>query len=186
MFRLIRSIVASVAVAALCVSSASAQTSDDSVARIRAAVSPGQTITVTDGNDRSLSGVLLAASNERLRLRTSSGVREVAVQEVAEVQRKGDSPWNGFLIGAVLGAAVGFSTYEDCQPMPPMTTCGGNLTNSRGMETAAAAALFGAVGLTVDVFLQGSTTVFRRETRRATVGVGAFGGRVGGQLALRF
>lgn len=111
----------------------------------------------------------------RARLAVPSSIASVAPQQVQEVQQtkaRRDDPWNGLLIGAVLGAAIGFATYTPCEPVPPARLCEGNLTNSRGMETAAAAALFGAVGLTVDLFLQRSPSAHgsgRRPARQFDV-----------------
>ena len=87
------------------------------------------------------------------------------VQETREPKPRRDAPWNGLLVGAVLGATIGFSTYTPCEPQPPAKVCEGNLTNSRGMETAVAAALFGAVGLTVDLFMDRSPAVHRPDHR---------------------
>lgn len=88
------------------------------------------------------------------------------VQETREPKPRRDTPWNGLLVGAVLGATLGFSTYTPCDPQPPAKVCEGNLTNSRGMETAVAAALFGAVGLTVDLLMQRSPSAHRPDRRR--------------------
>lgn len=105
----------------------------------------------------------------RERLTMISGGRstgEATGQDVAQTRTRGDSPWNGLLIGAALGALVGFSTFTDCEPVGPYRTCEGNLTTNRGMETAACAALFGAVGLTLDVFLDRSNDVPSAPKRR--------------------
>jgi hypothetical protein len=112
------------------------------------------------------------------------------VGQIAEVRKDGDSVWNGFLIGAVVGAAIGFGTFEECEPEPPATVCGGNLTKNRGMETAVAAALFGSIGLGVDLLHQGTSTVYRAADPtpkgRVAVRVTATPAEVAGRVAVRF
>jgi hypothetical protein len=111
---------------------------------------------------------------------------ESARQEVAEVAKRRDSPWNGFLVGAALGAAIGFGTFTECEPVPPARTCEGNLTTSRGMETVAGAALFAAVGMTVDLLMDRSTTVARTPASRRGVSVTASPARVQAQYRVAF
>lgn len=100
----------------------------------------------------------------RARLAVPTSIVSLApenIQEVQESKARRDAPWNGFLVGAVLGAAIGFATYTPCEPQPPARICEGNLTNSRGMETVAGAALFGAIGLTVDLLMNRSPSAHR-------------------------
>ena len=165
---------------------ASAQTSDAALARVRARLQPGDRITVIDDGSAT-TGRFVEAARGTIRLRTAPGIVEVPIQEVEEVRKRGDSPWNGLLIGAALGAAIGFGTYDPCEPEPPETVCGGNLSSNRAMETAVMAATFGAVGLAVDVFLDRSTTIYRaRAPRRRAVGLSVSRRRAAALVAVRF
>ena len=110
-------------------------------------------------------------SMTRVRLRLAAPeptliVAQGTVHTPDDLGPRRDSPWNGLLIGAVLGAAIGFSTYTPCDPEPPAKLCEGNLTNSRGMETAVAAALFGSIGMTVDLLLDRSPSAHRVDRAR--------------------
>lgn len=176
-----------VAAALMTATAANGQAIDDSVVRIQARLQQGDRITVIDTSGRSVSGVLLGVSGGSLHLRGPNGPIALATQQVEEVQKRGDSPWNGLLVGAAIGAAVGFGTYEECEPVPPEHVCGGNLTTSRGMETAVAAALFGAIGLSVDVLMQGTTTTYRAPSpARSGFRVAVSRSQVGAQFGLRF
>jgi hypothetical protein len=166
---------------------AAGQASDDSVARIQARLQQGDRITVTDTSGRSVSGVLVGVSADAVQMRGASGPIAIKTQEVEEVRKRGDSPWNGLLLGAALGATLGFATYEECDPVPAEHVCGGNLTTSRGMETAVVAALFGGIGLSVDILMQGTTTTYRAPARTpAGFRVGISRSQVGAQFGMRF
>jgi len=171
----------------LAATQAASQPLDSSVARIQAQLERGDRITVTDTSGRSVSGVLLDVAAGSMHLRGAAGPVEIPVQEVEEVRRRGDSPWNGLLLGAALGATLGFSTYTECDPQPPEHLCGGNLTTNRGMETAVAAAMFGAIGLSVDILMQGTTTTYRAPSpARSGFRVAVSPSQVGAQFGMRF
>lgn len=167
-----------------------AQSYDTSTVQFGSRLSQGDRLMVIDTDHRVSSGVFHRVSGSSLRMLEDGVFKDIAVEQIAEVRKRGDSPWNGFLIGAALGAAIGFGTFEECQPVPPAAVCGGNLTTNRGMETAVAAALFGSIGLTVDLLTQRSTTVYRATEppakRRVSVRVTATTSEVGGRLAVRF
>lgn len=167
-----------------------AQSHAPSMVQFGSRLSQGDRLVVIDTEHRVSSGVFHRVSSSSLLMLENGVFKDIAVEQIAEVQKRGDSPWNGFLIGAALGAAIGFGTFEECQPVPPATVCGGNLTANRGMETAVAAALFGSIGLAVDVLTQRSTTVYRATEptakRRVSVRVTATASEVGGRLAVRF
>jgi hypothetical protein len=143
-------------------------------------------VTIVRADGGVASGVLVGMSSDSLRVRVQRAIADIPLQEVDEVQKRGDPPWNGLLVGAALGAAIGFGTYTECEPVPPAGTCEGNLTASRGMETLAAAALFGALGLTADVLLDRSRTVYRAGPTRPGFNVTASARRVTARYRIVF
>jgi hypothetical protein len=164
---------------------AAAQGLTDSATRIRAKLTSGDRVTIMRPDGGPSSGVLATWPDDSVRVR-GERVTEVRMQDVAEVEKRRDSPWNGFLIGGALGAAIGFGTYTDCEPVPPYRTCEGNLTTSRGMETAVAAALFAAVGLSVDLLMDRSPIVVPARAPRRAFSVTASPTRVQARYGVRF
>lgn len=184
-----RSAAAALAIALVPVmaSGASAQALTTSGAdRLGGSLATGDRVTIVHTDGVGTSGVLVGMTDGSLRVRIGRAIAEIPMQEVAEVQKRGDPPWNGLLIGAVLGAAIGFGTYTDCEPVPPYKTCEGNLTTSRGMETLAAAAMFGAIGLTADLLLDGSRTVYRAAPARPGISVAVAPRRVKAEFRILF
>ena len=69
----------------------------------------GDRVFVTDGSGRQTAGVFAKVSDSSISLLVDGQLQDLPVADVREIARQGDSLWNGFLIGAGIGAALGVS-----------------------------------------------------------------------------
>ena len=161
---------------------AAAQSIDDAtVAKIRNRVAAGDHVSVTDGNRRTVSGVLSNVSDTLIQVATAEGPVEIPMLEVAEVKQRGDRRWDAALFGAAIGGVLGYSTGGG--------GCGAQeflCLDFRGPAAAAGALVGGGIALVADLLHEGSHTVYRakRIVRRVDVNLSPAGAQV--RVALRF
>ena len=70
-------------------------------------VKSGDTVFVMDGSGRETTGVFAKVSDSNLSLLVDGQLQDLPVTDVRQIARRGDSVWNGFLIGAAIGAVIG-------------------------------------------------------------------------------
>ena len=113
-------------------------------------------------------GNLLSLGSGSLLLFVDGSRREIPVDAVDRIQRRGDRVTNGALIGAAIGASLwGITVAQHGGEMLPYAF--------------GAAIGYGLVGAGVDAMISGRTTIYSRPTSAAT----RAGGKRGG-IALRF
>jgi len=108
-----------------------------------------------DGSGRETAGVFAKVSDSNLSLLVDGQLQDLPVTDVRQSARRGDPVWNGFLIGAGIGAALGVATFVDCDELIyeecPHPATGGVVF---GLT-------FGGAGALIDHFIRGRTVVFR-------------------------
>jgi hypothetical protein len=120
-----------------------------------AQVKPGQEVRVTDVAGDRLAGRIDALTNEAL---TVEG-RVLSAAQVAKIERKGDSLWNGLAIGAAIGVLL---------PLLPTEAC----SNQSDAGCIASGIVTGALlGLAFDAAHRGYTTVYRADRGKPSVRV---------------
>ena len=98
-------------------------------------IKAGQTVYVIDSKGVETRGRLLALSRSELSIRSEHQDRRFAADEVRQVQRYGDSLWNGAIIGAAVsvpGAMFADPRYVPCDDQPART-CTDNEVGSRAL-----------------------------------------------------
>jgi len=135
-------------------------------------VKAGESVRVTDLSGSRLAGRIEALTNDAL---TVQG-RVLGVAQVAKIERKGDSLWNGLAIGAGAGLLL---------PLLPTESC----SNQSTAGCVASGIVTGALlGLAIDAIHRGYTTVYRAGHGKPSVRVlpelGGRGGHV--ELSLSF
>ena len=91
-----------------CTSSAEAQEIATSLSELQLLVRPGETVTVTDAEGRSVKGQVEVLSPSLLVLSDRSGRHEWADSDIASIRQvKSDSLGNGALIGLAVGGGIG-------------------------------------------------------------------------------
>ena len=140
-------------------------------------VKSGDTVFVTDGSGRETTGVFAKVSDSNLSLLVDGQLRDLPVMDVRQIARRGDSVWNGFLIGAALGAAIEIASFANCDD-----------TYEECVHPAAAGAVgglvFGGVGALIDHFIKGRTVVFRVKNTALRLRPGAAVGQHGVSASL--
>jgi hypothetical protein len=132
-----------------------AQESDWQRASERLAGDQEITVVTTDGTTGK--GVLTAIDASGVTLTLSTGTVRYDVSQIVEVRRRGDSVWNGALIGSAAGGAFGLLGYAH--------PCSGR-SCYREEFLGAFATLGLGVGLAIDALRVGSTSVYRQPSPR--------------------
>jgi hypothetical protein len=123
---------------------------------------------VVDDTGTESRGRVDALTSTQLTLDVDGVIRRLDEARVRQVQRYGDSVWNGTLIGvgaALPGMLLGDSQYRPC-------------TNDRTRQCAqndmpyrlAAVGIFGAIGAGIDALMRARHQVFLAPTKSATEG----------------
>jgi hypothetical protein len=147
-------------------------------------VKPGDTVEMTDGTNRRLTGVVQGLAPSALTVKVDGRDQQWALADMRELWRRGDSLKNGALIGAAAGGAAGLiggiglaSLFENevgagARPLAAMTALG---------------ALGGlAAGAGIDALITGRTLVYRAPARSVTMLPLVSSGTRGIRLTVRF
>jgi hypothetical protein len=114
----------------------------------------GRVFVQVAGQGEEMAGHLLDLGPSGITLLVDGVRREVPLESVLRVQTRGDSLWNGTLIGAAIGAvvfALVASEYGDA--VYPGALLG--------------TALYASLGASVDALIPGRTTLYRKTPRDA-------------------
>ena len=78
----------------------------------------GQTVEILDDQQRTIRGKVAALSLESISLVVDGKATEIYIDHISRIVRRGDSVWNGALIGLAAGAATGFLAVSSgsCDP----------------------------------------------------------------------
>jgi hypothetical protein len=124
----------------------------------------GDTVVVTDRTGRTTRGTLLVLSATSIKL-ACPAVREIPIDQILRIDKRGDSLSDGFKRGAIAGAALG--VFRALQVKGPYGL----------MNIHTQAIEFGLLGLLVDAIHRGRTTVYRAPGNSAGLTVAPLGGR---------
>jgi hypothetical protein len=111
----------------------------------------GNTVYVTETTGTETKGKIVEVSATSLVLDVNGIQRRLDQGSVQDVQRRGDSVWNGLLIGAAVGASamlLADPTYERCAN-DPQRLC----ANSHMGERVLAVGVMGAAGAGIDALI---------------------------------
>jgi hypothetical protein len=140
----------------------------DKLARIARAL--GDTVEVTEGDGVVVSGVLSKVTDRTIMLAS----RELPLDGVLKIDRRGDPIWDGALIGAGVGLAVSSGVAEVC------------LHESRPACALGPVAFYSAMGALWDKLHVGRTTIYRRRGARAHTAVVPFASARATGVAVRW
>jgi hypothetical protein len=118
----------------------------------------GNTVFVIDNAGSETKGKIVDVSASAMVLDVNGTRRRMEEDSVRQVQRFGDSVWNGLLVGASVGAAgmlIADPTYEPCQN-DPQKLCADPQTGQRVL----AVGVTGAVGAGIDALIRGRHQVY--------------------------
>jgi hypothetical protein len=124
-------------------------------------VKSGDTVYVLDSSARETTGTFAKASQASMELLVDGQIREIPLTDIRQVARRGDSLWNGALIGAAFGAVT------------LQASCGSALNGSgectrlgRVGLAMMGAGVWGAIGAGIDALIHGRTVVYRSTAQR--------------------
>lgn len=146
--------VLAVVVASGCAARAPARTFAD----LQQRVSRGATVYVIDSSGGETRGKVREVSSSALVLSVDGIDRRLEADTVRQVQRYGDSLWNGLLIGmavATPGMLIADPTYDPC-PGDPSRRC----ANSQVGQRILGIGLMGAIGAAVDAAIRGRHQIY--------------------------
>ena len=84
----------------------------DSVENLRSRLESGNTVYVTDAGARETKGTFVKISDTALTIGVDGQDREILFADLRQIEKRGDSVMNGFLIGAAIGAAMGAAPWR--------------------------------------------------------------------------
>ena len=124
------------------------------------------TVFVLDDRGAETTGRLLRFDEQSILLLVNGQERRIGLDHVVKIDRRGDSLKNGFLAGAVVGAAIGLLTsgLADCRSGGQFERCPAGARVVFGLVSAG---VYGAVGMGVDAAIPGRTTLYRKPTTSA-------------------
>ena len=118
----------------------------------------GNAVYVIDNTGNETKGTLVDVSSSALILDVNGLPRRMEQDSVRQVQRYGDSLWNGFFIGVAVGIPgllIADPTYEPCQN-DPEALC----ANAQAGQRVLALGIMGAVGAGIDALIRGRHQVY--------------------------
>jgi hypothetical protein len=130
---------------------AEAQQPVGSMETLLSRVKSGDTVYVTDSMARETTGTFVKLADGTLTVLAGGQLRDMPTLDVRQVSRHGDSVWNGFLIGAAIGVALG--------------AVGGAMQNDYAVSITANTLMFGGISALIDHFIDGRTVVYRAGPR---------------------
>lgn len=115
------------------------------------------TVYVRDRSGAESKGRLLELSSDSLVLLVNGDERRVALGDISRVEKR-DSLKNGFLIGAVVGVAMGLLSagISDCPGDDP----GGSCPVARAALALIGPPVYGALGAGIDALIPGRTALY--------------------------
>ena len=137
-----------------CSSRAPARTFADLQQRVR----PGQTVYVIDDTGTESRGTLTSLSPTQLSYDVNGIARQLDAARVRQVQRYGDSLWNGTLIGVLI--ALPGMLIADPQYKPCTTDPSGRCAENDAAYRVAAVGIFGAIGAGIDALMRSRHQLF--------------------------
>jgi len=143
-------------------SSASAQQAEPSLTDAGKHLKMGDRIFVSDGQGHETAGLFAKLSDSSVSVLVNGQLEEISVADIREIEKRGDSLLNGFLIGAAIGAGLEVAAYASCDDA--VSDC-----LNPGAAAAVGGGVFGAVGALIDHFIKGRTPVFR--VKQTAVGI---------------
>jgi hypothetical protein len=133
---------------------ANAQAPADAWAAAHERVELGESVIVEAAGTPRQTGLLQSLSPDGLTVMVAGEARFIRRDDVQKLWKRGDSKWNGFLIGAgATGVVMGGFLAALCD-----NDCGGEAVAG----TAIYAGLGGLVGVGVDALIVGKTLVYKR------------------------
>ncbi len=119
------------------------------------------TVFVLDDRGAETTGRLLRFDEQSILLLVNGQERRIGLDRIVKIDRRGDSLRNGFVAGAVLGAAIGALTsgLADCRSGGQYQGCH---AGGRVVFALVSAGVYGAVGTGIDAAIPGRTTLYRR------------------------
>ena len=121
---------------------------------------PGHTVFVIDDTGAETRGSVVTLSRDAIVLSTSAGTRSFDAARIRQIQRYGDSLWNGALIGAAVavpGVMIGDPPYRAC-PHDPSARCAS--TGAAIAQRAVGVAVMGAIGAGIDALMRSRQQVY--------------------------
>jgi hypothetical protein len=118
----------------------------------------GNTVYVIDNTGNETKGKIVDVSPSALILDVNGIRRRMEEDGVRQVQRYGDSLWNGFFIGmavAIPGLLIADPTYDRCENDP-----GKLCANAQAGQRVLALGIMGAVGAGIDALIRGRHQVY--------------------------
>lgn len=135
---------------------------------LRERLHSGNTVYVTETTGSETKGKIVEVSASALVLDVNGIYRRLDRDSVQDVQRRGDSLWNGLLIGAAAGASamlLADPTYEPCAN-DPQKLC----ANSHVGQRVLAVGVAGAAGAGIDALIGRRRYVYIAPGRSPQVG----------------
>ncbi len=136
----------------IAVSTVSAQDAEDRTRRVEKVI-----LIPLTGED--IVGELLELGPTALKLRVDNVVREIPLDSVVRIDRRGDSVKNGAIIGGAIGLAVGLSFIAEY---------GGEAVGF----ALATSGIWALLGTGVDALIPGRTAIYRRPPSQAAAAAG--------------
>jgi hypothetical protein len=134
---------------------AEAQQPVSNVADLWTRLRSGDTVYVTEATGQETTGVFAKASDAFVTVMVDGALRDIPSADIREIAKRGDRLWNGFLIGAGVGATIGAVAFSSCD----------DIYEGECDHPAAAAVglglFYGGVGALIDHFVKGRTVVYR-------------------------
>jgi hypothetical protein len=129
----------------------------------------GDTVYLLDSGSREITGVFGKMSDSTVTLMVNGELQDYSLSGIRQITRRGgDSLWNGFAIGAVIGGlAAGVSTEH----------AGAGI---------AGAIFYGGIGALIDAVIDGRVVVYKASGKSVAVAPFVSGDRRGVQVALKF
>ena len=129
----------------------------------------GDTVYLLDSGSRETTGVFGKMSGSTITLMVNGELQDYSLSDIRQITRRGgDSLWNGFAIGAVIGGlAAGVSTEH----------AGAGI---------AGAIVYGGIGALVDAVIDGRVVVYKASGKSVAVAPFVSGDRRGVRVAVAF
>ncbi len=138
-----------------------AQAPATSAGELTGLVIPGERAIVVTTDGRRLAGALVGVDAAAVTMRTPSGTETLPFDHVGQVAvRRRDSPWNGVLVGAGIGALGGLvpDHYDDCAECHDALY--GSIVAGAG------------IGLLTDLVMRSSRVIYRAPAGRQALSLG--------------